>query len=371
MTAGPAVAVAVAVATAMMAPTTASQYPSQVAAAWSGRHLILSPNKMGGDVSERASTGVLFGVIAIAAAMVLLALLLAVPSLNVSFEIPIQHIYIVSAVALLAFPVATLLAVSAAQLQHYKLLLLGVGFMCMAVLFAIHGLATPGVIIPASQEYGPAAGSHSVVGVAGFLSLLVPAIFFALVYLPLLAVYERRLPFWPAGALVVVVVSAVSVFAVFAFAQSDAVAEIPVTAAPVIYGLAALAFPLLASAELAQLVSAPWTLAWWEYHVLMLVAVGLAFVALLRERRRGRAYRTVLESSLDLQVRAEFEMEHVAEITALAAAIEAKDHDTRGHTIRVAELSVAIARELGMPAPKLRVHGARRAAARYRQASYP
>jgi putative nucleotidyltransferase with HDIG domain len=86
----------------------------------------------------------------------------------------------------------------------------------------------------------------------------------------------------------------------------------------------------------------------------MLGAVGLAFTALLWERRRGRGYRAILEAALDLQVRAEIELEQVAEIASLAAAIEAKDHDTRGHTARVAELTVAIARELGMPAPVLR-----------------
>jgi putative nucleotidyltransferase with HDIG domain len=322
-------------------------------------------------------------VVVIALALVVLGLLVGLPAVNLTIDIPIQHFYIVSAVALLALMVAILLAVSAAQLQHYKLLLLSIGFMAMAGLFSVHGLATPGVLVPASTEYGPAAGSHSVVGVAGFLSLLVPSLFFAGAYLPMLTLYERRLPFWPAGALVLVVASALAVFGIFAFASSDAIADLPVTATPVVYGLTAvtvgcfgfaglrqfasyrvsrlrlqgslaLAFPLLACAVLAQLVSAPWTLSWWEYHLLMLVAVALAFVALLRERRRGRAYRTILEAALDLQVRAEFEMENVAEISALAAAIEAKDRDTRGHTIRVAELTVAIARELGMPAPRLR-----------------
>ena len=338
---------------------------------------------MSGDVTDRPNARTLIGVIAIAVALVVLAVLLAVPSIDAAIDVPVPHFYIVSAVALLAFLVAVLLALSAAQLQHYKLLLLGIGFMALAGLFSVHGLSTPGVLIPASTEYGAAAGAHSVVGVAGFLSLFVPSIFFAIGYLPLLALYERKLPFWPAGALVLVTVSAVAIFGGYAFANSEAVADLPVTATPVVYALAlvtvgcfafagyrqlasyrlaglrlqgslALAFPLLACAELAQLVSVPWTLAWWEYHVLMLVAVGLAFVALLRERRRGRAYRTILEAALDLQVRAEFEMEHVAEITALAAAIEAKDRDTKGHTVRVAELTVAIARELGMPAPRLR-----------------
>ena len=337
---------------------------------------------MSGDINDSPRAGAFAGTVTVAAALLLLATLLAVPSLNVEIEVPVQHFFVVSAVALLAFLVALMLAVSAAQLQHYKLLLLGIGFMAMGGLFTVHGLATPGILVARTSEYG-GLGTQSVVGVAGFLSLVVPAVFFAAAYAPLLALYERRLPFWPAGAVVVVVVSAIGVFGAFAFARSEVIAELPITTTPIVYivagaaavslflaayqqfasyrvarlrlqGSLALAFPLLGCALLAQLVSAPWTLAWWEYHLLMLVAVGLAFFALLRESRRGRGYRTILEAALDLQVRAELELDHVAEISALAAAIEAKDRDTRGHTVRVAELTVGIARQLGMPAPALR-----------------
>ena len=322
----------------------------------------------------------MIGVGAIALALVVLAGLLAFPAANLLVVIPVPHFYIVSAVSLLAFLVAVMLSVSAAQLQHYKLLLLGIGFMAMAGLFSIHGLTTPGVLVPLSGGY---IGAHSVIRVAGFLALVVPAVFFAAGYLPLLALYERRLPFWPAGALVLVTLSGLAIFAIFAFVNAAVIANLPVVSTPVIYlvavtagagllfagyrqftsyrvagmrlqGSLALAFPLLACALLSQVITQTFTLAWWEYHLLMLIAVGLAFMALVRERRRGRGYRTILEAALDLQVKAEIELEHVAEITALAAAIEAKDRDTRGHTVRVAELTVGIARELGMPAPTLR-----------------
>ena len=337
---------------------------------------------MSGDVSERSGTGIVVGAAAVSISLLVLALLLAAPSLNRTIDVPVQHFWVVSAVAILAFLVALMLAISAAQLQHYKLLLLAIGFIAMAGLFSVHGLATPGILFPVGGEYG-SVSSHSVVGVAGFLSLVVPAVFFAIGYVPLLALYERRLPFWPAGALVLVAIAAVGVFGTLAFINTDAIADLPITSTPVIYAVAAagvacllfagyrqftsyrvsrlrlqgslaLAFPLLAAAQLAQIVSTPWTLAWWEYHLLMLAAVALAFTALLRERRRGRGYRTILEAALDLQVKAEIELEQVAEIAALAAAIEAKDHDTRGHTVRVAELTVGIARELDMPAPMLR-----------------
>jgi len=119
-------------------------------------------------------------------------------------------------------------------------------------------------------------------------------------------------------------------------------------------GALATAFPLLGLAQMAMLLAPAWTPAWWEYHGLMLVAVVLALRALAVEHVRGRSLRFILEAALDLQVRAELEIDRVEEIAVLAAAIEAKDRDTRGHTARVAELTVVIARELGLPSPALR-----------------
>ena len=45
----------------------------------------------------------------------------------------------------------------------------------------------------------------------------IPALFFAVAYTPLLALYERRLPFWPAGGLIVLVSVALLVFGIFGF----------------------------------------------------------------------------------------------------------------------------------------------------------
>ena len=119
-------------------------------------------------------------------------------------------------------------------------------------------------------------------------------------------------------------------------------------------GALATAFPLLGLAQMAMVLAPAWTPAWWEYHVLMLIAVMLALRALAVEHVRGRSLRFILEAALDLQVRAELEIDRVEEIAVLAAAVEAKDRDTRGHTARVAELTVVIALELGLPSPALR-----------------
>jgi putative nucleotidyltransferase with HDIG domain len=316
------------------------------------------------------------------AALLTLATMLVVPGLNPAQVLPTPHFYVVTAVAAIAFAISLLLSITAVRAQHYKLLLLALGFMTMAGLFALHGLATPGILLPLSDEYSDPT-LHSLAATAGYLSLAIPALFFAVAYTPLLALYERRLPFWPAGGLIVLVSVALLVFGIFGFSQTDVIVELPLTVPPVSYlmagvsvacllfagvrqwrafwrerlplqGALAAAFPLLALAQMAMVLAPAWTPAWWEYHGLMLVAVVLALRALFVEHVRGLSLRFILEAAFDLQVRAELEIDRVEEIAVLAAAIEAKDRDTRGHTARVAELTVVIARELGMPSPALR-----------------
>jgi hypothetical protein len=67
-------------------------------------------------------------------------------------EWSIQHFYIVSAASLLAAAVAAILAVTTAQIGLYRVLLICLGFTSMGAIFAVHGLLTPGVIVPERLE---------------------------------------------------------------------------------------------------------------------------------------------------------------------------------------------------------------------------
>jgi hypothetical protein len=90
-------------------------------------------------------------------------------------EWSIQHFYIVSAASLLAAAVAAILAVTTAQIGLYRVLLICLGFTSMGGIFAVHGLLTPGVIVPDHLE----ASAYRVVGMSAFFSLAVPTLFFA------------------------------------------------------------------------------------------------------------------------------------------------------------------------------------------------
>jgi len=293
--------------------------------------------------------------------------------------VPYQHFYIVSAVSLIAALVAGVLAVTTIQIGLYRVLFLCLGYMSMGAIFAVHGLTTPGILVP--NLFARFAGSA--VAASAYLSLAVPAVFFAAGYAPGMGWLERRLPFWPAGWLVVFVTAGLVAYGAIAI-KTWILAELPLSVPPystvlaivtvllffvaavrqartyrrtrlATQGFLIVAFVLLAEAVSAMVLFPVWSWGWWYYHLLMLASVAIAFRTLLVERARGRSFRSVIEAALELEVlvaNEEFDAEAVA---ALVAAVEVKDRETQGHNHRVAELCVQVGRELGMKSTELRV----------------
>src|SRR5438552_6730181 len=149
---------------------------------------------------------------------VLLAWYLGDPAHNQPIVIRLEHFVITSNVSVVAALVAFLVARAALGVGHYRALLIALGFASMAAIFAVHGLATPGVLEQGDRE----APAQLVLGVSAELAL-------------------------------------------------------------------AVAYVLLAQAQVSQFLGPIWTPSWWEYHGLMLAAVVLAMGALILEldRRRG------------------------------------------------------------------------------------
>jgi class 3 adenylate cyclase len=241
------------------------------------------------------------------------------PTPDVSFE----HLAIVVNVAGLALLVALFVARSALQQKAYRVLFLALGFLSMSGFFLVHGLATPGVVLPpsgvtfAGGTYHEEHGAAAVLGISAYLSLLVPALFFAGRYLP---------PDWRASqtlrtqarAIVAAIAVLLVVYATLGLQAPNTVALLPLLQPPFVYLAATLtvvlllfaawrqilefratglpmqaaqvaAFLLLADAQVAMVISPVWSPAWWEYHILMLAAVIFALGALFVEldRRRG------------------------------------------------------------------------------------
>ena len=273
------------------------------------------------------------------APMAVLAWLLADPAANAPWTIPVEHLVITTNVSLIALLVAVLVARSALQVGHYPTLLIALGFMSMAGVFAVHGLSTPGVI----QRDGKAGDAGLVVGLSAELALLTSALFFASRYTPLAGWLERHVrPRLLLGGLLAVIglyavvalvspaafggvarwmlvsagasysydpsgygygyqapdvlggagllpyVLASGVVLLFGFAAYRQGRDYLRTRLP-LQGALVVAYLLLAQAQLSEFLGPAWTPSWWEYHVLMAMATIVALGALFLEldRRRG------------------------------------------------------------------------------------
>jgi len=307
------------------------------------------------------------------------AWLLAHPQVDPSLVVPRQHFLIVTVVSLLAFGLAVLLAIASVQIAQYRVLFLCLGFMAMGGIFAVHAIDTPGILV--DGEAGKYAGA--VVGVSAYLSLFVPALFFAASYTPLTAAFERRLPYSPAGWLIVLLATALLIYGVLAVASTELLANLPFGVRPYstvmgcativlmlfcawrqaiayaaarlpLQGVLVFSFILLAEAQVIMMLGHVWRLSWWEYHLLMLLAVGIALGSLALQQSRGQSLRSIVEATLELEVRVGAELEHAETIAALAAAVETRDENTKGHNLRVANLAVRIGRAMELPTDTLR-----------------
>jgi class 3 adenylate cyclase len=270
----------------------------------------------------------------------LLGWLLADPARNQPIAIRLEHFVITSNVSIVAALVSFLVARAALGAAHFRSVLVALGFAGMAGIFAVHGLSTPGVLERGDRE-APAA---LVIGVSGQLALAVAAVFFAVRYTRLADRIERLVrPRVLAGGVVAATVAyavvalgwpeAFSGVASWVLAQGGAapgyqpssygyggpsagdvtggagwVPYVLASAVVVLYAFAALAqgrdffrtglplqgalaiaYVLLAQAQVSQFLGPVWTASWWEYHGLMLIAVVVAIGALFLEldRRRG------------------------------------------------------------------------------------
>jgi HD-GYP domain-containing protein (c-di-GMP phosphodiesterase class II) len=89
----------------------------------------------------------------------------------------------------------------------------------------------------------------------------------------------------------------------------------------------------------------------------MLAAFSVAIFGLVQEYGRAGSVSGVVETLLLRDTLAQVQRGYTEVIVALVEAVEAKDPYTRGHTQRVAELSLAIGKDLRLSPEELRVLG--------------
>ena len=271
---------------------------------------------------------------AIALPLGVMAYVLIPPASGVRLDDVVQHFTITTNVALVAAAVALVVARAALDMKHWPSVLTALGFMSLAGIFVVHGLATPGVLMTGTNLKWAGA----VVALSAQLSLGVPAWLFAARYTgPVTRWIQRSSWLTPrrliafagsaivlygavflirprlasdlltdltgtdlahsydsfggspleAGGLLVAGTSAVAVL-LLAYAASRSAAEFARSRLPS-HAALSLAFLFLGEAQIAMVVGPVFSLAFWDYHVLMAVATVLALGALVLEldRRRG------------------------------------------------------------------------------------
>ena len=236
-------------------------------------------------------------------------LLLARPGLDGVWEHHPAHFWLVLAVAVLSLGLALLMSEAARRREDARLFLVSLAFAASAGFFALHALATPGVLL---------AGKNAGFVVATPIGLLLAAVFAAFSALDWPPERARRLMRRQSlvrGALLAVLAgwAALSLAEVGRLARplSEDVATPSLvglaTGGCVLYAVAAAryfelyrrrpalvllgvvtAFALLAEAMIAIAFARSWHLTWWEWHVLLLAAYGfVAWSARVEWRAEG------------------------------------------------------------------------------------
>ena len=315
-------------------------------------------------LAKRAMYGTVL--LALAAPLLLFVAMENVSGWNPVWAEPTLHFWIVSGCTVLSACIGTALALSVQSVRTTRTVFLALGFVAVAMIFATHGLSTPGFIVPGTQY------PYAVVISAG-LSELVGALFIFLSVLPATTPGARWVRDHGAHLMVVAFALLLAYVGTMMF-KPDWWGFVPTThpwdtifasATMLMLGYSALrylsawrlthlpgqfamvcALVLLAESQVSMYYGVVWAASWWLYHVLMLAAFVTLIVGWVVEAARAKS---LVVFSRAIELRDELNRATVATPEALArleAAIASKDEYTRHHMTRVAAYAVAIAREM-------------------------
>mgnify|MGYP000864024615 CR=1 FL=1 len=297
-------------------------------------------------------------------------LLFSAPARDPVLAAPLLHFWLVSFISLLAAVVALLVGIAGARVADARVVYLSAGFTGLAGLFALHGLATPGVWVT-TYDLSAIATQLSMIAFAGWMV--------AASYLHPNSSHRglRRLLLGWAGAIVL--------FDALLLLRPELARFVPVQLAPLKFAAAALVVCMLLVAgwrflqsyrlsrspiHLMMLHVVGWVmvsqviivlgelfrLSWWLYHLILFAAVATMLVTFVRQMRTGQLGSS-LAALVDDDVGRRVSYGFRPEVRALVVATEARDPYTAGHMQRVAATSLALGKELGLPPEALRVLG--------------
>ena len=305
-------------------------------------------------------------------ALLVYMILISTPSAASMIKLSFLHFYIVTISSGIAAISAIGMGISGYRLRNPQVLFMSLSFLSLTMLFGLHGLTTPGVLM----EF------HPITGVAAQLSLSIMSFWLFLSSLPsdnsliiyLIRVDRRLVPIWTL---------ALVSFVTIAMLMPEIGDRMPVNQIPIKWftgaftiGLASTAgyrfwrsyryarFPLqislahsaglIVSAQVIITTSGAWTAGWWWYHILLLAAVVLPVIGLLQQYKRG--------DSLVLSVRGLFSTDPAERleagispsVRALVQKAETQDAYMAGHSRRVAQAALKLGAALKLSPEELR-----------------
>ena len=314
----------------------------------------------------------LWGPILALPAVLLIALLL-VPEWDRSFGTSTFHFYVVSAVTVASAVAFGVIIGLIQSMKETRLLFLGLAFMCIASVFAVHGLATPGHIHDVA---------YAEIGVSSWLSVLLGATFVALSVASLPRVIDEAVKrySWPIFGVMAI---ALGTYMGLAFATPDWLSWVPTGERPVQLGVTAITMSLLGFSALryyqaflfarqpsqwamvcvvvmllevqaSMTFGRYWLYSWWLYHGLYGAAFVMLFGAWALEVRRAGNIRVIADALAMRDAVTQLNHGYAQPIAELVDAIEWKDLYTLGHVRRVASFAVMIGKERGLSTLELR-----------------
>lgn len=322
-------------------------------------------------VTRRALVGI--GLAAFAAPLGFLALARVAPDIDPLIMAPGFHFWVVSGTALAAAIACIVIIASARSLRETRLLFLALAFACIAGVFAVHGLMTPGYM--ADELY-------TSVGVSAWLSIIVGATFVALSAIELPDPLDRFVSraggaifAWTALALVSYVIVSMEVehwldwaptddrrmqyvlafgattlllFSAYRYAQAYLFARLPSQAAIVV------ALAMLCEVPAILLWGSAWHVSWWSYHALYALAFVVLFAGWIIEVRRAGSLQAIADALSMRDALAQLNRGRDHHVLELVDAIEAKDRATLGHVSRVSSYALDIGRRINLSPLELR-----------------
>ncbi len=282
------------------------------------------------------------------------------------------HFYIVSLTSIWASLIAICVGWVGTRLRNIQVLLVAMAFVSLAMLFSMHGLATPGFILPV----------NGIVGIAANLSLLVTSFWLLLSSFSgdnsIISALHRLNPYLLPGY-----VGLLLVFGGLLFLNPEVASYIPISSAPLKYILAWLSMTLylftarrywnsyrftraplqiamvycagwLAIAQFIMVTGKLWMSSWWLYHLLMLFACIQMVYGLAKQHFMGHSLGTVLPGLLSSNPVARLESVISPDLRRMITDTEAHDAYTAGHNYRVAQLAVQLGQTMGLKPEQLR-----------------